>query len=138
MKRVPLSRPSSGGTVLLVDDEPAVRLLLSHILQQAGLQVLAVPSGPEALERFAVAPGAIGLVLLDLNMPGQGGAAVLAALRELRPDVPIVLMSGDAPAEVADRFAGERIAGCLGKPFRSEEMLSLVRAILTGGTRVGP
>jgi DNA-binding NtrC family response regulator len=139
MKRVPFSRPQSERTILLADDEPAVRVLLTHVLERAGLRVLPAADGNEVLQQLRAAPEEIGLVLLDLNIPGPRGEQLLAALRGLRPEVPVVLMSGAARTDVAARFAAQGIAGCLEKPFRHDELLALIRAALQSETRApGP
>jgi CheY-like chemotaxis protein len=130
MQRDPFGYPRSGAAVLVADDEPVLRLLLLHVLEQAGLRVLMARDGLEALERLGAAADEVSLVLLDVNMPGRSGADLVAAVRGLRPDVPVVLMSGQAWDEAAERFAGHAIAGFLEKPFRSDELLTLVRAAL--------
>jgi DNA-binding NarL/FixJ family response regulator len=72
-------------------------------------------------------------VLLDLTMPGMNGEAVFRALRQLRPGVRVVLMSGYDEQSAADRFAGEGLAGFVQKPYRVDELLGAVRSVTAEG-----
>ncbi|GFO59001.1 hypothetical protein GMST_13260 [Geomonas silvestris] len=90
----------SGGTVLLVEDEPAVRKTTSAMLGVSGFAVLEARDGAEALELYRQNPGAICLVVSDLTMPGLDGWSTLAALRNLDPDLPAILTSGYDQSQV--------------------------------------
>ncbi|MFQ5506892.1 MAG: response regulator, partial [Planctomycetota bacterium] len=81
------------GTVLVVDDESAVRRIARRILEEAGHAVLEAGNGREALEIFAENDAPISLILLDSSMPEMQGAELIARLRERGSRVPIVFCS---------------------------------------------
>jgi CheY-like chemotaxis protein len=84
----------SGHTILLVEDDPMVRRLASRSLGAAGYQVIEARDGDEALVTFRDLGGAVDLVLTDVVMPRRGGTELARELRELRPDVRVLFMSG--------------------------------------------
>jgi CheY-like chemotaxis protein len=97
---------------------------------QAGFQVLQASDGPQGVETFRRHAAEIDAVLLDLTMPGMNGEEVFRALRAIRPDVRVLLMSGYDEQEAAARFAGEGPAGFLQKPYRPEDLLRAVQQAL--------
>ncbi len=114
------------GTVLLVDDDEGVRAFGVAALRRCGLEVLTAADGREALELYARRAGEIDVVVLDRTLPGAAGADVLAAIRRIRPDAGVVLMSGYADEPAADPSA----AGFLHKPFSHEALAGEVRRVL--------
>ena len=118
------------GRVLVVDDEASVRTVTRAFLQRRGFDVTDVADGLAALEAFRTDPDNYALVLLDLTMPGLGGEETFRALRELRPDLRVVLMSGYNEHEVTRLFVGRGLAGFLQKPFRADELYATVARIL--------
>jgi len=82
------------GTILVVDDDPALRRVACKLLEKLGYQVLEAPSGEGALEIYAQYREAIDLVLLDILMPGLNGLQTMERLRALDPQVKILLVSG--------------------------------------------
>jgi signal transduction histidine kinase/CheY-like chemotaxis protein len=119
-----------GHTILLVDDEPLVGNAIQAILQQRGFGCVLTDGGRAGIARFEERPDDFDLALVDLTMPGVGGRAVLRRLRELRPQLPVVLMSGytehDVRAELDERTA------FIKKPFLSEELYAVICAVLPG------
>ena len=116
------------GTVLVVDDEDAVRRLVETVLDHAGLTVLTAADGDEALQIFRAHPQ-IHAVLLDLTMPGMDGAEVLKHILQLRPGVPVLLCSGYNELEVSGRLGEHRPAGFLRKPYHPDELLNLLSSV---------
>jgi CheY-like chemotaxis protein len=116
------------GTVLVVDDEDTVREVAETMLEGMGLEVVGARDGVEALERFDENPDAVDLVLMDLTMPRMGGVAAAQALRERRPDLPILLSTGylDAAGPVADRAD----LPLLKKPYRRDQLYRCVLELL--------
>ncbi len=113
------------GAVLIVDDDESVRALARWVVEREGYPTVAARDGDEALEKFRADPGAFGLVLLDLTMPRVSGSEVLAGLRAVRPNVPVVVVTGyDATTLREIERAG--INGFLQKPFSPDAL----RAIL--------
>jgi two-component system, cell cycle sensor histidine kinase and response regulator CckA len=117
-------------TILIVDDEAAVRLVLRAILQYRGYKVLEASSGEEALRQMEKGPGDVRLVLLDLDMPGLNGLATLARLRQVAPGLPVILSSGSRMDDPAGELARSGAAGFVEKPFRNQDLAHLVRATL--------
>jgi two-component system, cell cycle sensor histidine kinase and response regulator CckA len=119
----------AGETVLVAEDEPALRALVALVLRDAGYQVLEAGSGDEAL-RVAEAHGEpLHLLLTDVVMPGMAGPALAAELGALRPGLRTVFVSGypdrvDGGAPAADE------ARFLPKPFSPEELVRTVRDVL--------
>jgi CheY-like chemotaxis protein len=118
------------GTVLVIDDDDAVRSVARRIIARAGYMVLEAGSGEDALAVFQ-ADREIRLVILDLTMPGMDGAEVFRRLRLIDPDVRIVLVSGYSEAEATSAFAGQDLAGFVQKPFRRTDLLDAVASSLS-------
>ncbi|MBL9097937.1 MAG: sigma-54-dependent Fis family transcriptional regulator [Alphaproteobacteria bacterium] len=89
-------------TILVVDDDPTQRRLLQAQVEKAGFQVLAAASGQEALDLLSSPKGeAVGLVLLDLVMPGMDGLQVLAQLKPQRPALPVIVLTAQGGIDTA-------------------------------------
>lgn len=131
----PVESPLPGGwrgtgTVLVIDDEPGICDIAARILEQAGLVVLVAGDAQEGLTVFHAHQQEIDVVVLDLTMPGMGGLEAAAVLRDLRPDLPIVLMSGFSVDEATLQTAGPGIMGFVQKPFNTAGLLVSVRRAL--------
>ena len=120
-------------TILVVEDEPSLRLLTRIILEQAGYQVLEAAHGVEALEVWERHPSPIHLLFTDLIMPeGVSGRELAARLRERNPRLPVIFTSGYS-AEIAGReLALQPGQHFLQKPSRPHELLETVRRCLDG------
>jgi PAS domain S-box-containing protein len=116
-------------TVLVVEDEPAVRSLAVLVLTQAGYTVDQAGDGQAGLELFQQRPDDFDIVLLDLTMPRLDGLEVLARLQQLRPAVRVVLMTGYSTSDVAHWPGAPAPDGLLQKPFTGEGLLEAVRAV---------
>ena len=119
-------------TVLIVEDEPAVRGVARIALEKAGYDVVLADDGPAALAAFASDPGRVAAVVLDVNLPGLSGWQVLAELRRLRPDVPVVLTTGDQCIEFDTAEPGELPTAVLPKPYRPSDLSTVVARVLAG------
>ena len=114
-------------TVLIVDDDPDIRNLVTASLEVEGFDAVAVPDGRECLAQFdAIAPD---LVVLDVLMPGMSGTELCRELRQ-RSDVPILFLSGRG--DDIDRIIGLELGAddYMSKPFNPRELVARVRAIL--------
>ncbi len=118
------------GTVLLVEDEDLMRELAEEMLVRAGFVVRAATDGLEALEVFRVHAVECVSVLLDLTMPHMSGEQVLRSLREIRPDIPIIISSGLGASRILDRFPGAEGIQTLAKPYRYTQLVDALRAAL--------
>jgi two-component system, cell cycle sensor histidine kinase and response regulator CckA len=133
-------RPSAWraqGEVLIIDDEPSVLAVTSTLLTRKGFTTTTIDTGQRAVELFAADPARFSLVVLDLTMPGMDGQATFRALRELRSDVRVLLMSGYNEQEVTRLFVGRGLAGFLQKPFRADELYERVMTTLGIGRADG-
>ncbi len=141
--RCPASAPSGSKTrILVVDDEPEVRSVVSEVLARGGYRVTAAAHGAEAWQRFAEAPDAFALVVTDLTMPGLSGDELAGKILALRPDTPVVVCTG---LPTGAPLAGE--AARLQKPVSPARLLTAVATALnrrttsptpgTGGGREG-
>ncbi len=131
-------RFEAGGTVLLVEDQAMVRRVAEAMLQRAGFTVLAVESGEEAVEVFRRKGKKIQLALCDLTMPGLNGWETMAALKEIRPDLPVILSSGYDESQVISGQTSSRPDAFLAKPYRREDLQEAISGALrsrTGRTR---
>jgi PAS domain S-box-containing protein len=107
----------AGGTVLVVDDEETVCTMLARALERFGFKVELASNGQIAVEKAQACGGDYRLVLLDLTMPHMDGEATFSALRNIRPDLPVLLMSGFNENDALSRFGGKGLSGFLQKPF---------------------
>ena len=114
------------GTVLLADDEEAVRTVTTRMLERIGFEVLAAENGAEAVQIVREMSTPIRVVLLDLKMPVLDGIAALREIRALAPDLPVVLSSGYSAEEAHEYTAGTHYNTYLQKPYA----LGLLRQIL--------
>ncbi len=124
--------PSSQGreTILLVEDEPAVRNLIREMLSQSGYTVLEAADGPEALEICLRRREPIDLLLTDVVMPGMNGRVLARELSALRPGTAVLFMSGYAESVIALNGILEPGAELLLKPFTRESLTRKIREVL--------
>ena len=115
--------------VLVVDDERLVRDVARVALRRSGHAVTEARTGEEAVAAFSQHPGAFDVVVLDLTLPGIQGRAVLQAMREERPHLPIVLTSGYTAEEAGDLTAAASTV-FLQKPWRPEQLVQSVRMLI--------
>ena len=118
-------------TILLVEDEPAVRELSARMLEQLGYKVLRAAGGAEAIAIATGFNGEIPLMLTDVVMPNMGGVELAAEIRRSRPDIGIVYASGYTENGVTDRADLEADADFLAKPFTREVLGKKLRESLT-------
>ena len=124
------SARGAGETVLVVDDEPAVRVVTKRILQRSGYAVLDAPGGAEALDTLREHPGPIHLLLTDVIMPEMNGREVAQRVREQRPGIRVVYMSAYSPEAIAHDGLLDEGAAFVRKPFESGLLLQTVRRAL--------
>ncbi|PKN54343.1 MAG: hypothetical protein CVU56_27100 [Deltaproteobacteria bacterium HGW-Deltaproteobacteria-14] len=136
----PAPAPSAGrdATVMVVDDEDAVRRMAARVLERAGYRVVTATDGLDALEQIEDGRH-LDAILLDVTMPRLDGHATLARLRVLRPELPVILTSGYAePPGAAAGTPGE-LAGVpfLRKPWRQTELLEFIAAAVRHDAHTG-
>lgn len=122
-------------SILIVDDEPAVREAMAHLLQFCGHEVEAVGGGVAALARLE--ERSFDLVITDFCMPGMSGDQLIARIRDQLPLQPIILSSGFAEEyRLFGKEAG-RVDAVLRKPFSYHELKDLVAQVLTSAEEEG-
>ena len=115
--------------VLIVDDSKLLHRMFEMMLRQYPL--VHAYDGKEALERLAE-NGDVDLVLLDMNMPEMSGEEALGHFTAIRPDVRVIVSSGHNESLAAVRFAGQRVAGFIPKPYTSRQLAEKINSILIG------
>jgi two-component system cell cycle sensor histidine kinase/response regulator CckA len=121
------TRKRGTGTVLLAEDEPLLRELGETILTQAGYKVLTAPNSDALKTLLTQYSGTIDLLLTDVIMPGISGPELVRLVRETRPNIRVLYMSGYADDEIEDL---DRDAGFLQKPFTPSELTAKVAEVL--------
>lgn len=119
MKSAPI-----GLRILVVDDEKGLRDMLTYALGRKGHRVSAVEGGTQALAAAGAEP--FDVALCDVMMPGMGGLETLTALRELRPAMPVILLTGAPVQEEADEALGFGAADYLPKPCELSRLFAAI------------
>jgi len=116
-------------TILLAEDNDAVRRVAEKVLGLIGARVIAVADGQQAVDRFAADPGQFDLLFLDIMMPRLGGFEVAARCRSLRPDIPILFASGYAAESLGAKAEMTANDPILRKPYSPDVLLAEVRKL---------
>jgi PAS domain S-box-containing protein len=117
-------------TVLLVDDEEAVREVVGEVLEHEGFRVLRAEDGAQGVALFREQKDRVDVVLLDLSMPGLTGEETFRRLREIDPDVRVILSSGYDRHEARGRFGPGPPAGFIQKPYRPDQLMAEIARCL--------
>ena len=117
------------GKVLLVDDEETVRGIGREMLQELGFTVITADDGREGVAAFKQNPD-IAFIILDLTMPHMDGEQCFRELKQLKPDVKVMMSSGYSEQEVSIKFVGKGLAGFIQKPYKLSVLRDAVRGIL--------
>jgi len=118
------------GTLLIADDENAVRAIAGSMCEFLGFETLYAENGIEVLDIFCQQHQKIVGVLLDISMPRMDGTEVMHKMRNIDPEVPIILVSGDREAEVALLSGMERMDGFVQNPFRIQSLKNALLQVL--------
>jgi excisionase family DNA binding protein len=114
--------PAGRPRILVVDDEASIRDLLSKTLALAEYDVDLAPDGRSALDRLRITP--YDLLITDLKMPGVDGLTVIREGRRLRPDIPVIIITGYSTEASAIEAVNLGVSGYLTKPFRVPRVLA--------------
>jgi CheY-like chemotaxis protein len=117
--------------VLIVDDSALARRTLRHLLEELGYVVEEATDGTQALERFFLAPPDI--VILDMVMTGMLGLEVLAKMREMNPQVRVIVVTADIQTSTAEQVRGAGAKAILHKPVKREELSQVLKTVVQGG-----
>lgn len=116
-------------TILLVEDDPMIRTLVTQTLEMRGYTVLSAEDGWEAIKVARNTKGSIDLLFTDVVMPGLGGAELAVAAKELYPDIKVLFMSGYSRSQLNEEGVPPD-APLLEKPFTPDKVVAMVRKIL--------
>ena len=123
--------------ILLVDDETEIAELASEMLTDEGYRVVLARDGFEALKIYQQIGNQIGLVILDFFLPVMDGDAVFDELRELNPEVAVVLSSGFAEQSKLGAMLAQGLKGFIPKPYTAEKLLEQVRSTMDAARPTG-
>jgi len=115
------------GTVLYVEDETSLREPISKMLRRIGYTVIEAGDGIAALEIFRARASQIGVVLLDMTLPGASGAEVFSGMRSVNPGVRIILTTAYSEATVSSELKGEDAWGFLRKPYPFQDLVDMLQ-----------
>jgi CheY-like chemotaxis protein len=113
---------------LLVEDEALVAMVAEEYLRDMGLEPFTARSAAEAV-RMIDDHGEFAVALVDVGLPDQRGDELARQLRQMRPNLPILMASGYDQADLLSRFAGDRRVGALSKPYTETEMTRALDAL---------
>ena len=118
------------GTILLVDDEVQVVLIVKTMLTSLGFSVIEASNGKEALDIYRKNSTTITLVITDVGMPVMDGYELFHELKKLNPKLPIIISSGYGETEVNSRITREDIAGVVSKPYNFDQLRDVLRCAI--------
>jgi CheY-like chemotaxis protein len=125
-----MSTGSAGLTVLVADDDAAVRRVAGKALRRAGYRVIEADSGEQALEIGRKRAGEIDLLLTDVVMPGMNGRELSEQLKKVTPDLPVLFMSAYAEDEIFLDHVRAAQMNFIPKPFTLDELTRSVDEVL--------
>jgi polar amino acid transport system substrate-binding protein len=117
-------------TILVAEDDPAVREIEASILRKFGYEVILAEDGQDAVKKFTENQTKIQIILMDMIMPHKNGKQALDEIRLLNPDVKVVFVSGYSADIVRSRGEIDENAELIMKPVNSSELLNTVRNML--------
>jgi len=126
-------------TILVVDDEPEIRKLVTAMLSKAGYRVFSADTGENAIRLFKQNPET-DLLLTDVVAPGMSGPMIADEIAALNPSIKVLFMSGYDSTQVVQRYVVERGYSLLVKPFTMEQLEQKVQSVLAkaaGTSEVG-
>ncbi|NTV49091.1 MAG: response regulator [Geobacteraceae bacterium] len=118
------------GTLLLVEDEAIIRLIVKEQAEKLGLTVIEASNGKEAMELYLKNSAEITHVLTDMDMPVMDGYALFRELKKLNPELPIIISSGFGDAEVTSRIPLEEISGLISKPYNFDQFREVLKKVV--------
>ncbi len=118
------------GTILLVEDEKQLRFLAKSMLEMFGFTVLEAANGREALEMYQKNAEEVTLVMTEMGMPVMDGYALIPALKQFNPKLPIIVSSGFGDADVSSRIGSDNIAGIISKPYNPSQLREILKRVI--------
>lgn len=127
--------PGGGETLLLVDDDVGILNSTRELLEHFGYKVRTATSGEEALSTYQARPGFYDLVIMDLGMPGMGGAKALQKIKESDPKAKIIVCSGYSSESASLTASDGGAMAFVSKPYKTADMLTTIRTVLDSTPR---
>lgn len=118
--------------ILVVDDSGLARRLVKQYVEELGHTVEEASDGAQALERYVL--NRHDAVILDMVMHGMYGAEVLTKLRELNPDLRVIVLTADIQKSTRDQVKAAGAVAMINKPVKREELVSVLNTVLAGGS----
>lgn len=118
--------------ILLAEDDFQIRMLLVELLKAEGYTVFEAEDGEQAIQLYDQNSSVIGLLLLDLGLPKLTGVEVFKKIREQKPGIKIIAMSGWGQRETVDELYQEGINTFIQKPYRPAEIIETIRKVYDG------
>jgi CheY-like chemotaxis protein len=125
----------AGRQLMLVEDEPTLARVLAMVITDGGYTVTICADGAEALQRFRESPDAWHVVVSDVTMPRLSGDQLARALREIRPRLPVILMTGNTMLVTPRRLHAIGVAAVLEKPVEIDHLLATVDSVFERARR---
>ncbi len=126
----PFPQQEARPLVLVIDDEETLREVVQDVLTEEQFHVVTAASGPEGIEQFRRLQNQVGVVLLDMKMPGMNGKQTYQVLRQIEPAVKVVFTSGYSETEVNTQLDNGLAVPFLAKPYTAESLVQQVRQML--------
>lgn len=118
------------GKILIIEDDDTIRRSMNEMLSLKGFAVYTAENGAEGLATFEAHQAEIDLVVMDMTMPIMSGDETLVELMQLKPDVPVIILSGYSKKEVMESYEGLANILFLQKPFRLEQLLQSIEQLI--------
>ena len=122
--------PKKKQTVLIVEDEDILRMLLQTMLEEHGFTVIAATDGEEAIEMFKQHKDEVGVILSDLGLPKLGGWDAFLKMKEIQPDLQGILASGYFEESVKEEIIKSGANNFIQKPYNPPEIVAMLQDIL--------
>lgn len=116
-------------TILLVEDEMLVRMMVVDHLEDLGFRIVEAGSAAEAIEQLGAADGRVGAAVIDVGLPDRRGDVLAAEIREAHRHLPIVIASGYGEQDLKERFAGDPRVAVLPKPYEPDQLVAALRGL---------
>jgi DNA-binding response OmpR family regulator len=122
--------PGKGTTILVADCDPWVQDPVAGFLRQAGYEIVKANDGLSTLAALEEHANEIVAVLMDSTIPGDSGDEIFEDIRRLRPNIPVIVMSGFTEQDVIGRFLGMGVVGFVKKPISPRALVATVQRVL--------
>jgi CheY-like chemotaxis protein len=119
-------------TVLVVEDEDALRQAVVKILRSEGFEVYEASNGSAAIDRLRAEEDKVDLILLDMTIPGASSQEVVAEAARVRPDIKVIVTSAYSREMIMDKMRASQIYGFIRKPFRLADLTKMLQDVFVG------